>query len=391
MLHVNLVAVATLLGGAVWTFPQLFRQRFRAPLQLHLFLSLFLLGMGNLLGQLCDRRPLDDFTFVGFTKLTYNIAILSGLCLMVCFLREQPLRRRALRTRWDAVTCLCCLAAMTLLTALLPPHLRNHDFTPPFLNDWRVDAFYNIGDAYLVLGYTECAVLAARHARQGRPLRRVSLSAVSVGLIGLSLSCAFRVLWVDCRPCREFGHHITYTNAFVVGQMASTVVCVGLSLPCFASAARFLRERAVHRAQFRELGELWQRLVGYYPELVLHPGRRWLPPLDYTSAVYRRYVECRDGLIRLSPYLQRAADETGATPDALTDPDLVRLVDRALCLRGEVDLPGTAAPGPSVFVAPADSHDADYESDLISLLKLSRGLRSLRSDSRSESCAPCLS
>ncbi|MEU0202610.1 MAB_1171c family putative transporter [Streptomyces sp. NPDC006237] len=386
---VNVLAVVTLLGGTAWTLPPLIRQRFRAPLRLHLCLSLLLLGTGNVLSQLWDTALLDGLLFTGATKLAYNLAFFTGLCLMVGFLRERPLQRRTLWTRPEVVMCLSCFTAMVLVTALMPPRLRDHTFTLPYLDDWRVRAFYDIGGVYLVFGYAACGVLAAWHARRGRLMRQVSLSIVSVGLLALSLSCVLRILWVNCRACRGYGHHFTYTNIFLLGQVATIAVCAGLSIPCFASAAQFLRERAVHRSRFRELAELWQRLVAFYPELVLDQprGRRWLPPLDYTSAVYRRYVECRDGLTRLSPYLHLASEEAashgaaGESAGPATGPDLVRLVDRALRLRGEADRAGTAAPATPAFLAPGAGHDADYESDLVGLMALSRGLRELRSAS----------
>lgn len=387
MKYVNVLAVVTLLGGTVWTLPPLIRQRFRAPLRLYLCLSLLLLGAGNVLSQLWDTALLDGLLFTGATKLAYNMAFFTGLCLMVGFLRERPLQRRKLWTRPEVVLGLFCFTAMVVVTVLMPPRLRDHTFALPFLDDWRVRAFYDIGGVYLVFGYATCGVLAAWHARRGRPLRQVSLGIVSVGLLALSLSCVFRILWVNCRVCRGYGHHFTYANVFLLGQVATIAVCAGLSIPCFASAAQFLRERAVHRSRFRELAELWQRLVDFYPELVLDQprGRRWLPPLDYTSAVYRRYVECRDGLTRLSPYLHRASEEAASHEAAGEDagptagPGLVQLVDRALRLRAEADRAGTAAPATPAFLAPGTGHDADYESDLAGLMALSRGLRELRS------------
>ncbi|MDH6547947.1 MAB_1171c family putative transporter [Streptomyces sp. SAI-041] len=380
MSGVNLVTVLTLLGGTAWTLPALVRQRFRAPMRLHLCLSMFLLGMGNLLGQLPGHALLDGITFTGFTKLTYNAAILTGLCLMIGFLREHPLQRRSLGTRGEVVLCLSCLTAMAALTASLPPYLRNHSLAAPYLDDWRVRAFYDIGGLYLVFGYATCALIAARLARRGQPLRRVSLGTVSAGLLGLSLSCAFRILWVNCRAFRDFGHHITYANAFVFGQVAAIAVCAGLSLPCLASTVQFLRERSCHRARFRGLEELWRRLADLYPELVLDraPRYRRRPPLDYSSVVYRRYVECRDGLTRLSPYLRRAAQETPSAAGTSAGPDLARLVDRALRLHGDTDLADGAASAPSIVVAPGGGHDADYESDLAGLIELSRELEELR-------------
>ncbi|MEU9167311.1 MAB_1171c family putative transporter [Streptomyces sp. NPDC048420] len=389
MSGVNLVTVVTLLGGTAWTLPALIRQRFRAPMRLHLCLSMSLLGMGNLLGQLPGHALLDGFTFSGFTKLTYNAAILTGLCLMIGFLREHPLQRRSLGTRGEVVLCLSCLTAMAVLTVLLPPYLRNHSLAAPYLDDWRVRAFYDIGGVYLVFGYATCALIAARHARRGQLLRRVSLGTVSAGLLGLSLSCAFRILWVNCRAFRGFGHHITYANAFVFGQAAAIAVCAGLSLPCLASTVQFLRERSCHRARFRGLEELWRRLAELYPELVLDraaPRYRRRATLDYSSVVYRRYVECRDGLTRLSPYLRQAAQETPSAAGTPAGPDLVRLVDRALRLHGDTDLADGAASAPSIVVAPGGGHDAGYESDLAGLIELSHGLEELRTGaSRSRS------
>ncbi|MFD5594810.1 MAB_1171c family putative transporter [Streptomyces griseorubiginosus] len=386
------MTVVTLLGGTLWTLPPLIRQRFRAPMRLHLCLSMFLLGMGNVLGQMPGHATLDGLTFTGFTKLTYNVAILTGLCLMIGFLGEQPLRRRSLIRRWEVLLCLSCLTAMTVLTLTLPPQLRDHTLAAPYLDDWRVRAFYDIGGAYLVLGYGRCALLAARYARRGRPLRRISLNAVSAGLLGLSLSCAFRILWVNLPASHGFGHHVTYVNAFAFGQMAAIVVCAGLSLPCLASTVRFLRERSAHRARYRGLEELWQRLVDLYPELVLDRSHRYrsLAPLDYSSAVYRRYVECRDGLTRLSPYLQRAArDLTTAEGGAPAGSDLVRLVDRALRLHGDTDIVADTAAAPSIVVAPGGGHDADYESDLGGLVDLSRGLRERRTAAGASSSHRC--
>ncbi|MFJ4006245.1 MAB_1171c family putative transporter [Streptomyces sp. NPDC090023] len=381
MRSVSLVATITLLCGAAWTLPMLMRHRFRSPLRLHLFMSLSLLGLGNLIGQLLAPTTLDGVFFTGFTKIAYNVAILSGLCTMICFLDERPLRRWEFAGRWDVRFCLICLALMITMSALLPPHLRAHTFTRPYLNDWRVRTFYDVGGAFLIFGYAKCAVLALRHARRGRLVARLSLSSVSVGLLGLSLSCLFRIMWVHDLARRGYGRYITYETDFAFGQMATILVCAGLSLPFFASGAQFLRERTVHRAQFLDLEELWQRLVLLYPELILDQRRehRWLPPLDYTSAVYRRYVECRDGLIRLSPYLQHASQEAPPAAGAPVEPDLACLVDRALRLRGAADGGDTASSAPAVFVTPGTGRDADYESDLADLSALSRRLRDMRS------------
>lgn len=335
----NLVAIVTLLGGAAWTLPALIQRRFRDPMRLHLCLSLFLMGVGNVLYQPPVLRFVDDCTFAGFTKVTYNMAVLTGLCLMVGFLRESPLNRWRFPWPWEIGALLVCLVGMILATVLLPSPRRNHVLTSAFLVDWRVRAFYNLGNFYLLFGYAACAVLAGGHARRGRSLRRLSLATISVGLTGLALSCFFRFLWVNVPVLREPGRLITYEDDFVFGQIATIVVCAGLTLPFLVSVVQIAQERLDCRAQFHGLEELWNRLVEFHPELVLdhRSRRRRLVPAN-AQAVYRRYVECRDGLTRLGPYLRLAAED-GSDPARHDDPRTsAQLIDRALRIiadRGE--------------------------------------------------------
>ncbi|CAL9374975.1 hypothetical protein SUDANB120_00939 [Streptomyces sp. enrichment culture] len=383
----NLIAIVTLLGGAAWMMPALVQRRFRDPMRLHLFLSLFLMGIGNVLAQPPVLAGVDGYTFPGFTKITFNVAILIGLGLMVGFLRECPLTRWRGPWPWEVVACAICLSVMTSMTAALPPHLRNHVLTSEYLVDWRVRTFYNFGNFYLFFGYAACALLAARHARNGRSLRRLSLTVISGGLTALALTCVFRFLWVNLPTLREPGRAITYADDFVFGQVATIVVCAGLSLPCFVSVVQIVRERLDHRAQFLGLEELWNRMVEIHPELVLdHHHRRRTRLLVSAPAVYRRYVECRDGLTRLGPYLRLVAEESQeAAPE--DDPRTSAcLVDRALRRLREQDGADGAPPTASVFVlAPRSEGRAggtDYEEDLGALVRLSLELRAMRTGPR---------
>ncbi|MFD7840004.1 MAB_1171c family putative transporter [Streptomyces sp. NPDC059761] len=383
MSALNLVAIVTLLGGAAWMIPALVQQRFRDPMRLHLFMALFLMGLGNVLSQPRILMWLDGVTLPGFTKITYNVAVLTGLCLMVAFLRECPLTGWRAPWPWEVVACAICLTAMTAMTVVLPSPLRNHVLTSRYLVDWRVRTFYNFGNFYLLFGYAACAVLAARHARKGRSLHRLSLSVISVGLAALALSCVFRFLWVNLPTLREPGRRVTYADAFGFGQIATIVVCAGLSLPAFVSVVQMVRERLDHQSQFCGLEELWNRLVEIHPELVLdHRSRRPGFLLANAPAVYRRYVECRDGLTRLSPYLQLVAEEEPA-PVADDDPRTSAcLVDRALCRFLEQNGRDDGPPTASVFVlAPklrCGAGGTDYEEDLGALVRLSLELREMR-------------
>ncbi|MEW2620824.1 MAB_1171c family putative transporter [Streptomyces sp. NPDC048106] len=391
MSGLNLVAIATLLGGAVWTTPALIRRRLRDPMRLHLFLALLLMGAGNVLAQPPVLQFVDGFTFEGFSKFTYNAEVLLGLSFMVGFLRERPLRRWAPPWPWETGACLVCLTAMFAVTVLLPAPLRDHALTSQYLADWRVRTFYNFGNFYLLFGYAASAYLAGRHARRGRSLRRLSLNIITVGLAGLALACIFRFLWVNLPTLREPGQLIDYPDVFLFGQVAAIVVCVGLSLPFFFSVVQIARENIEHRSQFQGLEELWRRLVAVYPELVLNHRGRWRQAFVVnSSAMYRRYVECRDGLTRLGPYLRLAAEELGQPMSQDNLAGSARLVARALRLHDDQESDGSS-PVEAVFVlAPrsrcsVDGHD--YEEDLRTLVRLSGELRALRSDTPARASA----
>ncbi|MEU9655762.1 MAB_1171c family putative transporter [Streptomyces chartreusis] len=388
MSALNLITIVTLLAGAVWTVPALIRRRFRDPMRLHLCLALLLMGAGNVLAQPVVLNLVDSFTFVGFSKITYNVEVLIGLSLMVGFLRESPLRRWAPPWPWEVGACLVCLAGMLAMTVILPTQLRNHVLTSAYLVDWRVRTFYNFGNFYLLFGYTASAYLAVRHARRGRSLRRLSLNIIAVGLAGLASTCIFRFLWVNLPALREPGRSVTYTDVFFFGQVAAIVVCVGLGLPFFVSVAQIVRERLEQRRQFRGLEELWRRLVEVHPELVLdHRSRRRDAFLAHSPIVYRRYVECRDGLTRLGPYLRLAAEEMSTSVPQDDPRASARLIAHALHLHGDHEIRDGGPPMDAVFVlAPrsrrsVDGHD--YEEDLGTLIRLSDELRAIRTSQSS--------
>ncbi len=395
----NLVTIVTLLGGAAWTLPPLIRGRLRDPVRLHLCLALLLMGMGNVLAEPSVLALVDGWTISGFSKITYNAAILVGLSLMVGFLREAPLRREA-PWSWELVACLVCLTAMILMTVLLPPQLRDHSLTSVYLTDWRVRVFYNFGNFYLLFGYAASAYLAAQHAQRGPSLRRFSLGLICVGLAGLAASCVFRFLWVNLPSMRAPGQLVTYKYDFVFGQIDAIVVCAGLSVSYFASLAQIGREWVDHRKRFRDLEELWERLVEDQPELVLDQHDGWLGPFrTHTSAVYRRYVECRDGLTMLGPYVRLAADDAHIQLPCVEPESAAHLINLALRLRRDMEAQETEPLTTPVLAfsprrrGPLDggkgrgggrgadhAGDFGYEEDLAGLIRVSGALRAVRND-----------
>ncbi|WP_461000075.1 MAB_1171c family putative transporter [Streptomonospora sediminis] len=365
-----------LLTGAAWTIPIMVRRRFRDPMRMHLFLALLLLGSGNLVSQPYILRVIDPITFTGFSKITYNVMILSGLCLMVGFLRQVPLRRWVPPWPLEVVACGLSLAGMLLITAFIPPEMRNHVLTSEYLVDWRVCAFYTLGNIYLFFGFTACAVFARRHIKQGYALRKVSLTLISSGLAGLAATCVFRILWANIPAMRVPDQPITNNHNFAFGQLSLILACIGVGLPWIVSMAHIIEERLNYCRQYRDLGQLWSSLMAVYPELMLDDGRtsekRWFAN---ESDVYRRYVECRDGLTRLSPYIASIGGDSFSHEGGPTCPEAARLVECALAMAASNTVDPHMPRDPTFVFAPRGSqcHD-DYEADLNTLINISREL-----------------
>jgi hypothetical protein len=127
-----------------------------------------------------------------------------------------------------------------------------------------------------------------------------------------------------------------------------------------------------HRRVYRQLAPLWTTLHEAFPQdaLTRVPAPRWqdtLSPWSVHRRFYRRVIECRDGLVRLSPYLAEPAGEAGGP---LGDRLLVAL--RAL---HTTPVPRQAVP---VAVPEAGGLDADADE----LARLSRQLAAARPHAR---------
>lgn len=355
------VAVVTLLVGAAWTLPALARQNFRDPMRLTLFVSMLLLGLGNLLSRPPVIAVVDARTTVGVTKLTYNVLILVGLCLMIAFLRERPLVGASALRRWEVLLCVACVGGLLVVTAGIDPSLRNHTLAAPSLQDEHVRAFYNVGNTYLLAGYAACAVLAWRQTRRSAGVLRVALATIAVGLAGLALSCVARLVWVDVVATRPDEKVFDDQDVLAFALVATIVVCVGMSLPAVRSVVAVLAEVRGHRRRCRGLQELWTRLVEIHPDLVLD-GLTYRGPAvatGYALATYRRYVECRDGLVRLGALVPGPPQDSAAPAVAAQALDAV--------------LRGAPVGEPVVWGV----HER-YEDDVDALVRLSSALRSLR-------------
>jgi hypothetical protein len=126
---------------------------------------------------------------------------------------------------------------------------------------------------------------------------------------------------------------------------------------------------------YHELDPLWTALAAAYPELVLNrapAGSRWRRlrrRRTHEQRFYRRLIECRDGLVRLSPYLTRVAPDA----DLARGPadQLARHITEALVLKPTAESPDTELSAARI-ASPASN---DLGADVRELIAVSHALR----------------
>jgi hypothetical protein len=232
------------------------------------------------------------------------------------------------------------------------------------LDELSIAVLYLTPNLYLAYACASALVWTRRYARGAEPRLRHGLALTSVGLAALVAGemvflAATSAVWADLTvPPWLFGIGLLFVLPGTV------ILMLGFAYPAAASRLAALRIWWQHRRTYHRLTPLWTLLHGLFPEDMLtpEPAGPWRHALALRGVhrrYYRRVIECRDGLVRLSPYL--------ATPNPTDDPSLA---DR---LRQVVETYTAGAPKPAVPVAiPAgDSLDADVHE----LVALSDALR----------------
>jgi hypothetical protein len=189
---------------------------------------------------------------------------------------------------------------------------------------------------------------------------------MALGLIGLTITAVNRMILVVLRIDEPGSHEAFNTVNWSLSDWAMGIVLIGICYSAGVQLITRLRSVVHHRRMFHELAPLWTALTAVYPELVLtrppdgsgwHSLRR---SRIHERRLYRRLIECRDGLVRLSPYLTRVASDA----DLARGPadQLARHINKALALKPTTESPHTELPA-ALVASPvgndlgADAHE----------------------------------
>ncbi len=331
-----------------------------ACLVLHLF--------GFYAAQLAQAAATDHQLGRGLAKLTQNV-VLHGkhfaLALFFLLASGEPAARR--RARWELVPLAAAAIGMAAAMLATPAGLRDHTYGSD-MTVTPIAAFYVIGSAYFLYINLRSARWAWRYAAESDWRLALGLRTAAIGVLISATATFTRTVLVVHRWLG--GAQIPWVNTVAVDMIAvsGTLLLGGLLLGAVLTGLARARTWWAHRRAWRTLRPLWQALQHTHPtgqleEHTASPRRERWQWFRVHRRYWRRYVETRDALVQLSPYLARAGyrhDTTGAHQSGT--------LREALRLHAEdVDQGEQEA----VLIAPPA---ADSETDVRQLLALSRAL-----------------
>ncbi|MEE1753159.1 MAB_1171c family putative transporter [Streptomyces sp. SP18CS02] len=373
--------------GSVWKMIDLARAPHDRVLRV-LVVCLLLLTAGEILSFPEAGRALDTYTTVGVGKVAFNAIYMSGLAALILFFISSTRGARArYRRQLRANTGLLAgvVVALVLCMIATPPALRGHTLSTPDMARPTIACFYIVGNAYFLYAYLTSGWWALRYARMATRYLALGLRITAVGLSALAITSVNRVVWVFLRIHDPGAYQTFNTVNWSLNDWAMGIVLVGISYSAAVQLVMHQRSVLHHRRMYHELTPLWTALAGAYPELVLNSdpaGARWSRfRLRRThERFYRRLIECRDGLVRLSPYLARVAPGV----DLARGPadQLARHIAQALTLKPAAEDPDTALPAARIAF-PAGNDLGDDARELIAISQAyARGHREQGSDQR---------
>ncbi|MGW5609483.1 MAB_1171c family putative transporter [Streptomyces sp. NPDC003753] len=313
----------------------------------------------------------------GAPRLVQNLFVLSMVYWLMCFYLYSAAADTAegnRRARREAL--LLALAAIGLITATVAAGVHDHgaNFRGSDLRDPALVSFYLVADVYLVYALAMALRWTCSYARASQRPLATGLWLTAVGIGAMAASCTIRtVLTVVRWQGKTVPHAVTWTSSVIIA-LAVPLFLIGVSYPGVATRMAAVRVRRQHCRMYRRLGPLWQMLNEAYPEHTLYrmPAKPWrdhLLPLGVHRRYYRRVIECRDGLVRISPHLTPLAGPVEDQPGWADD-----LADQLYAALHSEQLP--AAPAQAVAVAMPLTQS--LEDDVRQLAQLSDAVRRRR-------------
>ena len=371
MSGLNLVLGILLVIALGWKLYQLSKAPDEVPLRA-VVLCLASAAVAYPFGLSAVAAAVDDLVGAGTAKLVQNVFLLATVYWLMCFYlfsAADGVRGRK-RARWELVPLVTTAVTMGVATLITPEGLRGSSYADADMRVPGLALFYLAGGLYLTYILATTLVWTWRYARDSDPPLAIGLWIAAAGMAGMALGAGIRAALIVLRIV----HGATAPGLVGVVSLLIAIsiplFVIGLTYPGFAIRLAAIRLSWHHRKVYRRLGPLWRALHDAFPQDALDrvPASRWRDAFrlrGVTRQYYRRVIECRDGLVRASPYLaarypQAELVDSSALADALTS-----------ALRSSRDNEPVATKAVSVATPDDDGIDADVRQ----LVALSDALR----------------
>ncbi|MGW5643687.1 MAB_1171c family putative transporter [Saccharopolyspora sp. NPDC003762] len=298
-------------------------------------------------------------------KLLQNVILTFFFALLIALLQStQSPSTTGSRGYIEIVLALLASGGLIATFAATAPAVRGDSYEEAY-GHASLLTFYLVGNLYMAYATVRGTYLAWTTARHTQSRARLSLRVAAAGLTVCCLGTHVpRVVSTSGRLA--FGRDLlpgtaTWTTPLLAIGIGAFFLGIGYPGVRTAVAKTLLWFQARHH--YRQLRPLWIALYSHFPSIALFPPATELRDAFQITHMrmryYRRVIECRDGLVCLSPYVDEPSD-TAASPAyqaELVRDGLVR------CAKGR------KVSAVSVIAAPTD---AGMDADIMELLALSQ-------------------
>ena len=298
----------------IWMVVRLVHKPYAAPLwSLTVLVACWAIAFP--FGIVADRQA----TVVGLTPMAsraiQHSLLLVGVNGLIGFFvfSALPVRRGVIRSAQLAVPLVVAIAILVGSALLTPPDARTRDNTVPGVATLFLTADLYMGFGFAVAGFWALAAARRTDARVARGLR---ISAIGLACIVIADCLFVPAILLRLTNALDAMPDASGTAETLLGWIGSVffllpgivVFLAGVTYPALAQRVAALRLWREHRQADREITPLWTLLMQTFPEHRLErlTGPSWreaLSPLAVHQRFYRHVIECRDALVRLSPYL----------------------------------------------------------------------------------------
>jgi hypothetical protein len=235
----------------------------------------------------------------------HEIFILFLVYLLLCFFLFSSASSADARTRaWRQGAILLSTILVVSMTAFDAWRAGTPDHYPIA----AISGLFLVADSYTIYGFGMAFVWVRRHSRSATRRLRHGLTVASVGLCAMILATGILMLIVALRWATGEAPGLLIATQAALLAPGIVVFIIGVSYPSAAMRLVAARVWLEHLIAYYRLRSLWKVLHSAFPEYSLPRARisNWLDSVTLRSVHrrhYRRVIEIRDGLLRLSPYI----------------------------------------------------------------------------------------